>query len=125
LATLGARTWNDYLRHCKRVVRASTLLTYWHGQETSCAGSNVACPSTTIGNTVSVDSDYRIETTKIRSTLERVKVRRSKSEDGYVLSLERKSIWYRLVILNVKAEQGCGSSDPGSCHAFHSINCLV
>jgi hypothetical protein len=28
------------------------------------------------------------------------------------------------VIQNVKAEQGCDSSDPGSCHAFHTINYL-
>jgi hypothetical protein len=84
---LGVKTWKNHLRYCRAVVRAPTLLTYWHGQETTVAPpSNVACPSTARVKGILTQSDYRIEATEVRSTLERVKVRRSKSEDGYVLS---------------------------------------
>ena len=36
-ATLDAKTWRGHLQCCRAAMRASTLLTYWHGQETTVA----------------------------------------------------------------------------------------
>lgn len=62
LAMKGERTWNMGSRHRSGAVRASTLLTCWHGQETTVAPrSNVACPSTISVWGMAEEADYCIE----------------------------------------------------------------
>ena len=72
-ATRDAKTLKGRSRHCRRVVRVSTLLTCWHGQETTVAPpSNVAYPSTISVARIRVVLNYRIEATRNRGTLSRL-----------------------------------------------------
>lgn len=73
LATKGVRTCGMDSSHRKWVVRVSTLLTCWHGQETTVAPrSNVACPSAISVWRMTEAFDYCIETFASKSTLRRL-----------------------------------------------------